>query len=123
MRHVTGPSEISDLVRTGSVVIALFGRSNCTECDYVYGRLERFMARRSEFAVRYVDLDAHPTLAGMHVVHDVPTTVVHVGGSQISKQVGGIDLPKLRRDIERFQKVWEKMQQDAQTDDGHGSQS
>jgi hypothetical protein len=48
----------------------------------------------------------------MHVVHEVPTTVVHVRGTQVSKQVGGIDLPKLRRDIERFETAWQTAQQE-----------
>jgi thioredoxin-like negative regulator of GroEL len=101
VQHVRSPHDISDLIREHPVVIALFGRRDCPECDYVYRRLERFVARRSEYVVRYVDLDAHPTLSSMHVVHELPTTVVHVYGTQISKQVGGIDLPKMRRDIER----------------------
>jgi thioredoxin-like negative regulator of GroEL len=101
VQHVETPHDISDLIRENPVVIALFGRGNCPECEYVYKRLERFVARRSEYVVRYVDLDRHPTLASMHVVHELPTTIVHVYGSQISKQVGGIDLPKLRRDVDR----------------------
>ncbi len=82
-------------------MLALFGRADCPECEYVYQRLDRFARRRRDIVIRYVDLDSHPTLAGMHVVHEIPTTIVHVNGSQISKQVGGIDLPKLLRDIER----------------------
>lgn len=105
MQHVQTPHDISNLLREHPVVIALFGRRDCPECDYVYGRLERFVARRSEYVVRYVDLDVHPTLASMHVVHELPTTIIHVYGTQISKQVGGIDLPKMRRDIERVLKA------------------
>lgn len=101
MQHVQTPHDISDLIREHPVVIALFGRRDCPECEYVYKRLERFVARRSEFIVRYVDLDTHPTLAGMHAVYELPTTVIHVYGTQISKQVGGIDLPKLRHDVDR----------------------
>jgi thioredoxin-like negative regulator of GroEL len=100
VQHVERPHDISDLIRENPVVIALFGRGDCRECEYVYKRLDRFVARRSEYVVLYVDLDKHPTLASMHVVHELPTTIIHVYGSQISKQVGGIDLPKLRRDVE-----------------------
>lgn len=110
VRHLESPHDISDLIRKVPVVVALFGRRDCTECAYVYQRLERFVSRRSDYECIYVDLDQQPTLAGMHAVYEVPTTVVHVYATQISKQVGGIDLPKLRRDAEHVKEQVRNMQ-------------
>ncbi len=118
VQHVHTPHGISDLIREHPVVIALFGRSDCPECEYVYQRLDRFARRRRDIVIRYVDLDSQPTLASLHVVHELPTTIVHVNGNQISKQVGGIDLPKLLRDIEHHYRP--SPESGNSKDDAHG---
>ena len=69
VQHIHTPHGISDLIREYPVVIALFGRSDCRECEYVYQRLDRFARRRRDIVIRYVDLDSQPTLASLHGVH------------------------------------------------------
>lgn len=101
MKTYTG-NDIRSVVEGTDMVLLYFSRPDCGVCDALRPRVDELLQDYPAVDAWFVDLDAHPTLAGEFSIFTIPGVVLFVQGRETVRYARYLSIDQLEESISRY---------------------
>ena len=94
--------DISTVTQSGDMAILYFSRPDCGVCDALRPKIEGMLEDYPEVNSWFVDLEAHPELAGHFSIFTIPAVVLFVQGRETVRYARYLSVDEVEESVARY---------------------